>query len=65
MSAGAYGAVMSSEYNSRPLAPEILVSGDRYSVIRDRTPYATMIERDLLPDWLSATPSSRTRGAAE
>ena len=65
MSAGAYGAVMSSEYNSRPLTPEVLVSGDRYSVIRERPPYDMMIARDRLPDWLQVAPSSQTRGAAE
>ena len=34
--AGAYGAVMASEYNSRPLIPEVLVSGDQFAVIRPR-----------------------------
>lgn len=53
MSSGAYGAVMASEYNSRQIAPEVLVNGDRYSVIRKRTPYAIIIERDRLPPWLA------------
>ncbi len=51
-SAGAYGAVMSSEYNSRPLIPEVLVSGDRYDVVRARPTYEEMIARDAVPDWL-------------
>jgi len=51
-SAGAYGAVMSSEYNSRPLIPEVLVDGDRFAVIRARPSYAEMLGRDTVPDWL-------------
>jgi len=52
-SAGAYGAVMSSEYNSRPLIPEVLVDGDQFAVIRARPTYEEMIARDTMPDWLS------------
>ncbi len=51
-SAGAYGAVMSSEYNSRPLIPEVLVKGDQYAVIRPRPTFDEMINRDTIPDWL-------------
>jgi diaminopimelate decarboxylase len=51
-SAGAYGAVMSSEYNSRPLIPEVLVDGDRFAVIRARPSYDEMLARDTVPDWL-------------
>jgi diaminopimelate decarboxylase len=51
-SAGAYGAVMSSEYNSRPLIPEVLVEGDRFAVIRARPSYDEMLARDSVPDWL-------------
>ncbi len=51
-SAGAYGAVMSSEYNSRPLVPEVLVSGDHFAVIRPRPSYEQMLGRDSIPDWL-------------
>ncbi|MFT6944462.1 MAG: diaminopimelate decarboxylase, partial [Yoonia sp.] len=51
-SAGAYGAVMSSEYNSRPLIPEVLVNGDQFAVIRPRPTYEEMIARDTLPEWL-------------
>ncbi|MCA8882398.1 MAG: diaminopimelate decarboxylase [Rhodobacteraceae bacterium] len=51
-SAGAYGAVMASEYNSRPLIPEVLVQGDRWAVIRPRPSLEEMIARDIVPDWL-------------
>jgi diaminopimelate decarboxylase len=51
-SAGAYGAVMSSEYNSRPLIPEVLVDGDQFAVIRPRPTYEDMIARDNVPAWL-------------
>ena len=51
-SCGAYGAVMSSEYNSRPLIAEILVDSDRYAVIRNRPAYEDMFKRDIVPAWL-------------
>ena len=51
-SAGAYGAVMASEYNSRPLIPEVLVHGDQFAVIRARPDYDEMIKRDTIPEWL-------------
>ncbi|MFK7879382.1 diaminopimelate decarboxylase [Roseobacter sp.] len=51
-SAGAYGAVMSSEYNSRPLIPEVLVNKDQFAVIRRRPTFDEMINRDTLPVWL-------------
>jgi len=51
-SAGAYGAVMASEYNSRPLIPEVLVDGDRFAVVRSRPSYEEMLARDAIPDWL-------------
>ncbi|HHW35575.1 MAG TPA: diaminopimelate decarboxylase [Paracoccus solventivorans] len=51
-SAGAYGAVMASEYNSRPLVPEVLVSGDRFAVIRPRPSIDEMLSRDRIPDFL-------------
>jgi diaminopimelate decarboxylase len=51
-SAGAYGAVMSSEYNSRPLIPEVLVNGDQFAVIRARPTFDEMINRDTIPEWL-------------
>ncbi|MBI1417416.1 MAG: diaminopimelate decarboxylase [Limimaricola sp.] len=51
-SAGAYGAVMASEYNSRPLVPEVLVQGDRFAVIRRRPTFDEMLARDTIPEWL-------------
>lgn len=51
-SAGAYGAVMASEYNSRPLVPEILVKGDQFAVIRARPSFDEMLDRDIVPEWL-------------
>jgi len=51
-SAGAYGAVMASEYNSRPLIPEVLVEGDQFAVIRRRPTFDEMLNRDTIPDWL-------------
>ncbi|MBP5859015.1 diaminopimelate decarboxylase [Marivibrio halodurans] len=53
-SAGAYGAVMASTYNSRLLVPEVLVNGDRYAVVRGRQTYDEMIGQDRLADWLRA-----------
>ena len=51
-SAGAYGAVMASEYNSRPLIPEVLVRDDHFAVIRARPSYDDMLNRDSIPAWL-------------
>ena len=51
-SAGAYGAVMASEYNSRPLIPEVLVQGDHFAVIRARPTLDEMLQRDTIPEWL-------------
>jgi diaminopimelate decarboxylase len=55
-SAGAYGAVMASEYNTRPLIPEVLVRGDEFAVVRERPTYAEMLARDTLPAWLDGPP---------
>lgn len=52
MTAGAYGAVMSGEYNSRPLVPEVLVDGDRWSVVRPRPSYEEMLAKEPLAEWL-------------
>jgi diaminopimelate decarboxylase len=51
-SAGAYGAVMSSEYNTRPLVPEVLVHEHQFAVIRPRPTFDDMINRDTIPPWL-------------
>jgi diaminopimelate decarboxylase len=52
MTAGAYGAVLASEYNSRLLVPEVLVAGNKYSVTRPRPSYDDMLAKELLPNWL-------------
>ena len=54
MTAGAYGAVMSSTYNTRLLVPEVLVRGAEYAVVRPRSSYEDLIGLDRLPPWLSA-----------
>ena len=51
-SAGAYGAVMASEYNARPLVPEVMVRGDHFAVIRPRPTFDEMLARDTVPPWL-------------
>jgi diaminopimelate decarboxylase len=51
-SAGAYGAVMSSEYNTRPLIPEVLVHEHQFAVIRRRPTFDEIINRDTIPEWL-------------
>ncbi len=67
---GAYGAVMSSTYNSRQLVPEVLVSDDRFAVIRPRPSFAAMLEMDVVPEWLAAPDGGQSeistpfRGAA-
>lgn len=55
-SAGAYGAVMASEYNTRPLIPEVLVHEDHFAVIRSRPSFDEIINRDTIPEWLVDTP---------
>jgi diaminopimelate decarboxylase len=52
MTAGAYGAAMSSEYNSRLLAPEVLVRGDRFAIVRPRPTYDDMLTRERSAPWL-------------
>ena len=51
-SAGAYGAVMSSEYNTRPLIPEVMVNASEFAVIRSRPSFDEIINRDTIPKWL-------------
>ena len=52
MSGGAYGAVQSGTYNSRPLIPEVLVKGSEFAIIRARPSYDDLIGLDRIPDWL-------------
>jgi diaminopimelate decarboxylase len=51
-SAGAYGATMASTYNSRPLVPEVLVSGNRYAIVAERIAAETIMAEEIVPDWL-------------
>jgi len=52
-SAGAYGAVMASEYNTRPPAPEVIVRGDDFALARPRPTYDDMLGKDRIPEWLT------------
>jgi len=52
MSAGAYGASMASSYNARPPAPEVLVAGDEWGIVRARQDHDALIARDIIPVWL-------------
>jgi diaminopimelate decarboxylase len=52
LTAGAYGAVQTSTYNTRPLVPEVLVKGDQFAVIRPRLDLDAIIALDKLPPWL-------------
>jgi diaminopimelate decarboxylase len=53
--AGAYGYVMSSNYNQRPRAAEVLVDGDRWAVVTARESYEDLVRRELPdPEWREA-----------
>ncbi|APL93136.1 diaminopimelate decarboxylase [Sphingobium indicum] len=54
MTAGAYGATMASTYNSRALTPEVLVSGDKWAVVRARPPIEALIQGDSIPAWIAS-----------
>ncbi|WP_259781456.1 diaminopimelate decarboxylase [Aestuariispira ectoiniformans] len=54
--AGAYGAVMSSTYNTRLLVPEVLVNGDQYAVVRPRQTYEELLSLDRMAGWLEDDP---------
>ncbi len=53
MSSGAYGAVLSSQYNARPLVAEVLVDGDQFALVRRRPSFDEMIQLEQTPDWLT------------
>jgi diaminopimelate decarboxylase len=57
--AGAYGAVMASDYNSRPIAAEVLVDGGRFAVVKPRIEAARRFADEQIPAWL--TPPETTR----
>jgi len=63
-STGAYSAVMSSAYNARPPAPEVLVRGGDHAVVRPRLDYETLLGQDRLPSWLETPVSGASRGVA-
>jgi diaminopimelate decarboxylase len=55
LDAGAYGAVMSSTYNARPLAAEVLVDGARFAVVRERQGFEALLAGQRLPDWMEGS----------
>jgi diaminopimelate decarboxylase len=55
--AGAYGATMASAYNARALAPEVMVSGGDFAVVRERVPFADLLARQHVPEWLRGNPA--------
>jgi diaminopimelate decarboxylase len=54
MTAGAYGAVMSSNYNTRLLVPEVLVQGEKWAVVRPRQTWEDLLGQERIPDWIRA-----------
>jgi diaminopimelate decarboxylase len=52
LSAGAYGSVMSSNYNTRPLAAEVLVDAAKASLIRARQPLKKIWDLENIPSWI-------------
>jgi diaminopimelate decarboxylase len=53
MSSGAYGASLSSQYNARPLVPEVLVDGRNWHIVRKRPTFDEMVSLEAVPDWLN------------
>ncbi|MCS6892810.1 MAG: diaminopimelate decarboxylase [Rhodovarius sp.] len=53
LDAGAYGVSMSSTYNARPLAPEVLVEGARFAVVRERQGYDALLSGQHVPPWVN------------
>ncbi|MGH7807021.1 MAG: diaminopimelate decarboxylase, partial [Thermodesulfobacteriota bacterium] len=52
LSAGAYGFVMSSNYNTRPRVPEVMVKGEEFFIVRQRETYEDLIRGEAIPDCL-------------
>ena len=48
---GAYGAVLSSEYNTRPLVPEVMVYKKRFEIVRTRPTYDEIFDKEAIPAW--------------
>ena len=63
LGAGAYGAVMASDYNTRPMAAEVLVDGGRFSVVKPRIEPAERFSHECLPDWLQNASLERGRAS--
>lgn len=63
--AGAYGAVMASTYNARPLVAEVLVQRGAYAIVRPRQTMADLLAQDVVPDWLDTAAPPTLRGAGE
>ena len=51
-SAGAYGAVQSSQYNTRPLIPEVLVHDDQFDIVRERPTVEDILKTESIPNWI-------------
>lgn len=51
---GAYGSVMSSTYNTRPLAAQVLIDNGKWEIIRQRQSVAELIAAETVPEWLTA-----------
>ena len=51
MDVGAYGAVLSSEYNTRPLVPETMVYKNRFEIVRHRPTYEEIFDKEFIPNW--------------
>ena len=54
MSAGAYGAVMSNQYNTRPLCAEVLVRGNEAALVRQVPTFEEIIASEIVPEWLTS-----------
>jgi len=61
LTAGAYGAVMASTYNTRPLVPEVMIKDGQFEVIRQRGTYEEMLSQDLMPPWLAPAAPETSR----
>lgn len=53
MVSGAYGAVMASNYNTRPLVPEVLVNAGRFDLVRKTQTIEDIVNNDIIPEWLT------------
>jgi diaminopimelate decarboxylase len=64
-SAGAYGAVMASGYNSRLPVPEVMVQGDRFAIVRRRPTFEEVLSTEQVPGWLGRPADTTSDTAAE